>query len=215
MSEEIKDEIVAPELTETPLKVEPALENVDEVDCLPCAALDQLCKILPEEEGKKACETIKIGLENDTMSAEEAREMLASKVGRVVLATKLAEVSDWITEQELRREENKQRIAETIPLEEEPITHLDVDLPPLPEEMTKSLDEIAPLISTPEAIPIEEPIIDEAVVDEIKHFYNPDDAIIYKDLDTTDYIDDPLYVYDDEDLFDDDWLKLGKIDDGD
>jgi hypothetical protein len=204
MTEENKPEIPI----ELSLESEP-LPPVDE-DCLPCRALEHLCAILPDDEGRSACEQIKIGLENETMTAEEARELLASKVGRHVLATKLSEVSEWITKQEIKRQEKVEQIAETIPLEDETPVIVE-DLPPLPEEMTKSLEEIAPI---EEAIPVvkeeplpeipKEPLIAEDIVK-----YNPDDAIIYKDLFNTDVEDDPAYMYDDEDL----WTKDGLIDD--
>jgi hypothetical protein len=198
---------------ETPVEVSLESEPLPETkeDCLPCQALDHLCEILPEEEGKKACEAIKIGLENDTMTADEAREMLASKVGRHVLATKLAEVSEWITEQETKRQERVEQISETIPLEDETPVVVD-DLPPLPEEMTMPIEEIAPIEETiPELV---EEIIPE--IEEAKDFvrYNPDDAIIYKDLFDTTMEDDPAYMYDDGDDDDEDeWLQDGLIDD--
>lgn len=198
MSEE-KDETPI----ELSLEMEPLPETSEE-DCLPCQALDRLCSILPEEDGRKACEEIKIGLENETMTAEEAREYLASKVGMHVLATKLSEVSDWITEQEIKRQEITENIVESIPLEEEPIL-LEKKLPPLPEQMTKPMDEIAPLDL--DTIPeVDEEVIPEKVDKSVKSAsYNSDDDIIYDGLFDTDIEDDPLYVYDDTDL----WLEDG------
>lgn len=196
---------------ETPIDLSLESEPLpEEDDCLPCRALEHLCEILPEEEGRSACEQIKIGLENETMTAEEARELLASKVGRHVLATKLSEVSEWITKQELKRQKKVEAIAETIPLEDETPVIVD-DLPPLPEEMTKPIEEIAPM---DDVMPVvkEEPLPEvpkETLPAEDIVKYNPDDAIIYKDLFDTDIEDDPAYMYDDEDL----WLKDGRIDD--
>ena len=189
-------------------------EVIDETRCLPCEALDYLCQILPDEEGRRVCEEIKVGLENETMDATEARNMLASKVGKHILATKLAEVSVWIDEQYAKREKFKEKMDDIIPLEEksEPLKE---ELPPLPEAMTKSLDEIAEPVLTP--ISVEEKLIEEAPsaipvpeLDYPKDFvtqYERDSKILYGDLDDSDIEDDPLYVYDDEDL----WLQNGVV----
>jgi len=220
MSEEQNE----PEPIKLSLETEPISESNSE-DCLPCQALDRLCSILPEEDGRKACEEIKAGLENDTMTADEAREYLASRVGRHVLATKLSEVSEWIAEQEIKRQEVTASIAESIPLQEETevvIPKIETELPPLPEEMTKSMDEIAPLIGEPSSADGFNPDGSEMYLDEPetwpknkeketkeKSFYDPDDEIIYKDLFDTDMEDDPTYMYDDTDV----WIKDGLIDD--
>lgn len=193
---------------------ETSVPETEEVECLPCEALNHLCAILPDEEGKKVCEEIKIGLENETMNADEARELLASKVGRHVLATKLAEVSVWIDEQYTKRQKFKEKLDEVIPLEE-PAESLKEELPPLPEEMTKSLDEIAEPVLTPtyvEEKSIEEPksVIPVPELDYPDDFikqYDRDSKILYGDLDDSDIEDDPLYMYEDEDL----WLQDGVV----
>jgi hypothetical protein len=201
MSDEQKDD--------EPIELSLESEPLPDSECLPCQALDRLCKILPEEDGKKVCEEIKIGLENETMDADEARELLASKVGRHVLATKLAEVSDWITEQYAKRQAITEKAAEIVPLKEEPISMHKEELPPLPEEMTKPIEEIA--ILPPSPIKKEEPkklLSDD--LDDSNDFvkYDADDEILYGDLADSDIEDDPYYMYDDEDL----WLQDGLLD---
>jgi hypothetical protein len=194
-------------MTETPVKPSTNVEAIKNLndDCLPCQALKKLCEILPEEDGKKACEEVRIGLENDTMTAEQARDLLATKVGKVVLATKLSEVSSWIEEQYKKREESKAQIAKEIPLKVEPKEEEVTKLPPMPEELTKPLDEV---IKTPIA-PVVEPSkkwkpLD---VDEEEEPLTGDDRILYRDLDTTSIEDDPAYVWDDTDLWIEDGLE--------